>query len=342
MEFSPSCGLEAHPSNRRRTARPVEGRDVVQRTGPTQVDSDARPVEEALLDALEDDLRTPQRRIRRTRRRVCSDSEGRHQSGGLASSADATTVAASSTAVRAAHVDICQSVHRICIDTDSSTEEIRMPARVPGRLVLTSRSVPVTQVRAPDSHDERLDRVRNEVRRDRRTRIQQTATNFLLGLASRVGPSSGADDIPREIRRQQWSVFNVPLMWSAAAGDEGCPMLEWIVHRAEQCPRINICGEEMGCGEAIRGGMGSPPPHVRISGHSFTRKFGRMDSFRRFSPTKMGCTFQWSSSGEDSEYGHCAGCEGSRIRVSARAGCGSRVPTSGQVAGQPSPWHKTF
>ena len=37
----------------------------------------------------------------------------------------------------------------------------------------------------------------------------QTATNFLFGLASRVGPSSGADDIPREIRRQQWSVFNV-------------------------------------------------------------------------------------------------------------------------------------
>ena len=64
-------------------------------------------------------------------------SEGRHQSGGLAStlegdvrcSADATTVA-SSNAVRAAHVEFCQSVHRICTDTESSTEEIRMPARV--------------------------------------------------------------------------------------------------------------------------------------------------------------------------------------------------------------------
>ena len=31
-------------------------------------------------------------------------------------------------------------------------------------------------------------------------------------------------------------------------------MLEWIVHRADVCPRINICGEEMGCGEAIRAG----------------------------------------------------------------------------------------
>ena len=143
MKFSP-IGLrgwrvvEARPSNRRRTARPVEGRDVVQRTGPTQVDSDsdASPVDEALLDALEDDLRTPQRR---TGRRVCSDSEGRHQSGGLAStldgdarcsSADATTEAASSNAVRAAHVEFCQSVHRICTDTESSIEEIRMPTRV--------------------------------------------------------------------------------------------------------------------------------------------------------------------------------------------------------------------
>ena len=78
---------------------------------------------------------------------------GRHQSGGLAStwegdarysSADATTVAAPSSAVRAAHVEFCQIR--------------RMLARVPGRLVLTSRSVPVTQVRAPDSHDERATR----------------------------------------------------------------------------------------------------------------------------------------------------------------------------------------
>ena len=152
---------------------------------------------------------------------MCSDSEERHKSGGLAStlegdarcsSADATTVAGSSNAVRAAHSEVCHSVHRICTATPShQTEEIRMPTRVRGRVVLTSRSVPLTRVRAPDSHEERLDRVRNEVRRDRRT-----ATNFLLGLASRVGPSSGADDIPREIRRQQWSVFDVPLMWSAA------------------------------------------------------------------------------------------------------------------------------
>ena len=130
------------PSNRRRTARPVQGRDVVQRRGPILVDSDcdASSVDEAFLDALENDLRTPQRRFQRIRRRVCSDSEGRHQRRGLASklegdarcsSSDATTVAASSNVVRAAHVEFCQSVHRICTDSESSTEEIGMPTRAP-------------------------------------------------------------------------------------------------------------------------------------------------------------------------------------------------------------------
>ena len=58
MEFSPICCLEVHTSDRRRTARPVEGQDVVQRTGPIQVDSnsDASPVDKAFLDALEEDL----------------------------------------------------------------------------------------------------------------------------------------------------------------------------------------------------------------------------------------------------------------------------------------------
>ena len=60
MEFGPVCGLrgqrvgEARPSNRRRIARPVEGQDVVQRTGPTQIDkdNDASPVDEALLGCI--------------------------------------------------------------------------------------------------------------------------------------------------------------------------------------------------------------------------------------------------------------------------------------------------
>ena len=265
MEFSPMCGLEAHPSNRRRTARPVEGRDVVQRTGPTQVDSDSdmSPVDEALLDALEDDLRIPQRQFRRTRRRVCSDSEGHHQRGGLAStlegSADATTVAASSNAVREAHVEFCESVHRICTDTESSIEEIRMPTRVPGRLVLTSGSLPVTQVRAPDNHDEgsvpveqenaadsheeRFARVRQTIQHERRqiAAVEQ----FIRTVVERVGPINPEMDIPRRLRRQQWSALNVPLMWSAAEGNRQCAMLEWLVSRAEQLPPMNFCGEQV-------------------------------------------------------------------------------------------------
>ena len=151
------------------------------------------------------------------------------------SSPDATTVAASSNAVSPSDLHR----HRVVNRRDRNAHTRLRSTRTD---FTKSSSDPSSR---PDSHDERLDRVRNDVRRDRRTRMQQTATNFLLGLARRAGPSSGVDDIPREIRRQQWSVFNVPLMWSAA---------DWITHRAEQCPRINICGVEMGGGEAIQAG----------------------------------------------------------------------------------------
>ena len=243
---------------------------MVQRTGPTQVDSnsDTSPVDEALLDALEDDLRIPQRRIRRTQRRVCPNSEGHHQRGGLAStlegdvrcsSVDATTVAASSNAVREAHVEFCESVHRICTDTESSTEEIRMPTRVPGRLVLTSGSLPVTQVRAPDNHDERFVPAEQENAADsheeRFARVRQTIQHewrqiaaveqFIRTVVERVGPINPEMDIPRRLRRLQWSALNVPLMWSAAEGNRQCAILEWLASRAEQLPPMNFCGEQV-------------------------------------------------------------------------------------------------
>ena len=39
---------------------------------------------------------------------------------------------------------------------------------------------------------------------------------------SRTGPVRG------DLLRQQWSVFNVPLMWAAAAGDRKSPVLLWL------------------------------------------------------------------------------------------------------------------
>ena len=59
------------------------------------------------------------------------------------------------------------SVHRICTDTESSTDDFIAPTRVLGRFVFdVNKSAPVTHVRAVDSHDERLERVRHQVRRD--------------------------------------------------------------------------------------------------------------------------------------------------------------------------------
>ena len=68
--------------------------------------------------------------------------------------------------------------------------------------------VPVTQVRA-DSHDERLDRVRNEVRHSTDKNPTDSKPIFSWFGNTRWSEFRGADDIPREMRWQQWSVFNV-------------------------------------------------------------------------------------------------------------------------------------
>ena len=121
------------------------------------------------------------------------------------------------------------------------------------RLTLRSGSQVVRDNQAvlPDSHDQRLERVRQSIRVDQRARQCQSGANFIRNLASRVGPLGIDDDIPRQIRRQQWSVLNVPLMWSAAEGAEDCPMLEWLSTVADQLPRVNIGGEEMGGRDAV-------------------------------------------------------------------------------------------
>ena len=101
-----------------------------------------------------------------------------------------------------------------------------------------SQVVRDNQAVLPDSH-ERLERVRQRIRVDQRARQCQSGANVILNLASRVGPLGIDDDIPRQIRRQQWSIFNVPLMWSAE-GAQDCPMLEWLSTVADQLPRMNI------------------------------------------------------------------------------------------------------
>ena len=47
------------------------------------------------------------------------------------------------------------------------------------------------------------------------------------------------------LRRQQWSVLNVPLMWSAAKGNRQCWTLEWLASRAELLPPVTVGGVEV-------------------------------------------------------------------------------------------------
>ena len=150
--------------------------------------------------------------------------------------------------------------HTICTDVELSVRasapiggEQRYPCR---RLTLRSGSQVVRDSQAvlPDSHDQRLERVRHRIRLDRRTRQGQSGEDFIRDLVTRVGPLGDDGNIPRVIRRQQWSIFNVPLMWSAAENVHDCPMLEWLSTTADQLPRINIGGEEMGGREAVQAG----------------------------------------------------------------------------------------
>ena len=76
------------------------------------------------------------------------------------STGEATTVAASTNAVRAETAGMSLAAHRI--STESSTEEVHTVSTVPrssARLVLTSHNIPVTQMATEvesDSHEERV------------------------------------------------------------------------------------------------------------------------------------------------------------------------------------------
>ena len=37
----------------------------------------------------------------------------------------------------------------------------------------------------------------------------------------------------------------VPLMWSAAEGNRGCAVLEWLIAKAQQAPSLRVAGEEV-------------------------------------------------------------------------------------------------
>ena len=103
----------------------------------------------------------------------------------------------------------------------------------------------VVQGDPPDSHDERVARVRHTMRQERRERQFQVAEQFILSVVDRVGPIPTEGGIPRMLRRQQWSVLNVPLMWSGAEGNRQCWTPERLASRAELLPSVTVGGVEV-------------------------------------------------------------------------------------------------
>ena len=59
-------------------------------------------------------------------------------------------------------------------------------------------------------------------------RVVHAAIEFLILAVDRVVHVGPGGEISREVRRLQWSAFNVPLMWAAAANDQECAILEWL------------------------------------------------------------------------------------------------------------------
>ena len=55
-----------------------------------------------------------------------------------------------------------------------------------------------------------------------------------------MGPVDFEGEIPRAIRRQQWSAVYVPLMWAAASGDRECPLLQWLSNAASRGPALHV------------------------------------------------------------------------------------------------------
>ena len=84
------------------------------------------------------------------------------------------------------------------------------------------------------------------------------AARMLVSLARRAtpsGPTTG--DIPECIRRQRWSSLNVPLIWAAAAAENGDDqvIIEWLRHVTADAPEIAPpAGDAMAIADALQTG----------------------------------------------------------------------------------------
>ena len=90
------------------------------------------------------------------------------------------------------------------------------------------------------------------MQRERRDRAVQAASDFLSSVVERVGPVDLGGEVPREVHRLRWSVFNVPLMWAAVGGHDDCAVLGWLSARAVSLPPMFVDGVQVPALEALR------------------------------------------------------------------------------------------
>ena len=115
------------------------------------------------------------------------------------------------------------------------------------------------EVGPTDSHE----RVRRVVQRERDDRRVLAASEFVIAAAERIGFVDTGGEIPRQVRQLRWSVFNVPLMWAAAAGEEERAVLGWMSAQAENLPHITVDGESVQARKALRAGWECATRFVR-------------------------------------------------------------------------------
>ena len=80
------------------------------------------------------------------------------------------------------------------------------------------------------------------------------AAQVVRNLAHRTDPVDPDGNIPRTIRRQQWSAFNVPLTWATASGDQECLLLQWLCQAASKGPPVQVTGIDVRGEDAVLSG----------------------------------------------------------------------------------------
>ena len=79
----------------------------------------------------------------------------------------------------------------------------------------------------------------------------RSAIDVITSIAARAGSLHDGQEILQSIERQQWSAFNIPLLWAVAEGDRNCPVLLWLARHCHEVERITVAGVETAGREAV-------------------------------------------------------------------------------------------